>query len=1041
MAMTRFTRRLRALAAPLSIAALCLVAVRPWFRLEPVCSDDFAFHLLRLVQLDALLRQGVLYSRWAPDMALGYGYPFFNFYAPLSYYAPAAFSLVGLGLQAALIAAFALAPIGAGLAAYLLARDHFSPRSSLVGAVAYAYAPYLAYDALFRANLAETLAWVFLPLSLWAMGRLGRRGDRRYLAGAALAYAAVLLVHNVFALIFSPLLAAYGLVTTLTAASGVGRCRRLARAAAALLLGLGLAAFFWLPALAERVYIHSDRLLVPPVFVYWNNFVDLGELLAPPRVIHPDLLNPSPPRALGLIPILLALPALAGLYRFRGRPRRAQIAFFAVALVAYAWLTTASSRFVWDSVPLLEYIQFPWRLLGPAALCLAVLVAAAAELLPIDRRGSLVVAAAIALLIGSALFWLDPRYCPGVEAPTVASIAPFERATHTVGTTAKGEYLPRAVQIVPQDVAATALDRSSLPPGTTVDQEKVLPIGAELTITATQPFTAVYNGFDYPGWRVTVDDAVVPITPDAPYGRITFPVPEGRHRASIRCGETPLRRVADCASLACLALTIGLLLPPLRRLGLTREAGFRARRQPGETAPRAAFAWAGWGLALLGVALLLQRVETPIRHPGLQDGTLPNLDVETNVAFEGGLTLLGFNQAQTVLPSGDRFRLDLFWAAREPPPGHYKRNVALLGPNGLRWDAGSLPPRDFREPPATWAWPVGMYVQDSHHVEMPAGTPPGIYDLELTLFERETLAPMRVLGADGRPGPPSLALGQIEVTRPRRNSNPGEVEMQHRLDVKLGPLTLLGVGFDRSEAAPGDPILVTFFWFADEAPEADLTARLALLAADGSPVTTFDLPPTIASHPTSAWRAGDFWRGQHLLYLPATLEDGDYTWELTLLPIYQSTSLPTTIHITAPTRTFTPPTLSHALTATLGSLATLVGFDIGAEALHPADILTVTLAWRAEAETRTSYNVFLHLVAPDGTLAAQSDGIPAGWTRPTTGWLPGEYVTDVRTLTLPADAPPGSYTLLTGLYDTAGDRLATSEGQDAIYLIEVAVVP
>ena len=1032
------------------IGMLCLVAIRPWFKLEPVCSDDFAFHLLRLVQLDELLHQGVPYSRWAPDMALGYGYPFFNFYAPLSYYISEALSLVGLGLQPALIVTFALAPIAAGLAAYLLARDHFSPRSSLVAAVAYAYAPYLAYDALFRANVAETLAWAFLPLALWAMGRLARQGERRYLAGAALAYAAVLLTHNAFALIFSPLLAAYGLVTALTLPTAPSRRRRLAITGAALLLGLGLATFFWLPALAERTQVHSDRLLVPPIFVYWNNFIDLRELLAAPRAIHPDLLNPSPPRALGLIPVLLCLPALAGLRRFHDRPRRVQIVFFAAALVAYAWLTTASSQFVWDSVPILEYIQFPWRLLGPAALCLAMLVAAAAELPPADWRGSLVAAAAIALLVGGALFWLDPRHCPGMETPTVANITQFERDTHTIGTTAKGEYLPRAVAVVPEEMATAALDPSSLPPGTIVAQQGVLPIGAELTITASQPFTAVYNGFDYPGWRVTVDGTAVPITPDVPHGRITFPVPEGHHNVSIRFGETALRRAADCVSLACLALTIGLLLWPLGPG--TRLSG--KNLVPTTTPPcslHPSWVWAGWGLALLGAVALLQRVDTPLRQPGLQDGTLTNLDVATNVPFEGGLTLLGFNQEQTAIPSGDRFRLDLFWTAREPPPDRYQRAIALLGPDGLRWSPkGTLPPRNFREPPTTLAWPVGTYVQDSHYVETDPGTPPGTYDLSLTLFERETLVPMRVLEAGGQPGPPTLSLGQVTVTRPRRSPDPAEVTMQHRLNAGLGPLTLLGISLDRSEAAPGDPFLITLFWLAVEPPQADLTARLALLAADGSPIATFDLPPTIASHPTSTWHTGDLWRGQHIRHLPATLGDGDYTWSLTLLPIDQSTALPPSIHVTAPPHAFTSPPVDVETDARLGDVTTLVGATLEPKTLRAepqgeagnlkaGTPLTVTLVWRAEAETHTSYRVFLHLLAPDGALVAQSDGIPAGWTRPTTGWLPGEYITDVHMLTLPADAPAGDYALFAGLYLPGGERLTAPDGSDAIPLTTITV--
>jgi hypothetical protein len=79
----------------------------------------------------------------------------------------------------------------------------------------------------------------------------------------------------------------------------------------------------------------------------------------------------------------------------------------------------------------------------------------------------------------------------------------------------------------------------------------------------------------------------------------------------------------------------------------------------------------------------------------------------------------------------------------------------------------------------------------------------------------------------------------------------------------------------------------------------------------------------------------------------------------------------------------------------------------------------------------TSYHVFLHLLGPDGTLVTQSDGVPADWTRRTTGWLPGEFVVETRTLTLPADAPPGEYTLWAGMYaPESKDRLTTSEFSD-----------
>ena len=266
---------------------------------------------------------------------------------------------------------------------------------------------------------------------------------------------------------------------------------------------------------------------------------------------------------------------------------------------------------------------------------------------------------------------------------------------------------------------------------------------------------------------------------------------------------------------------------------------------------------------------------------------------------------------------------------------------------------------------------------------------------------------------------------------------PGGLHIQHRLDRPLGPVTLLGVNFDRSEAAPGDSVLVTTLWRCEKQTGADLALRLTLRAPDGSQVVDRELPPTTGWHPTTTWRSGDVWRGQHTFHLPVHLGDGKHTWTLSLDPTNQSTNLPSTIYITAPHHTFTPPSTDIEINTRLGNVATLIGANLEPEthSLEPGASLTVTLVWRAEAETHTSYNVFLHLLALDGTLVAQSDGIPTNWTRPTTGWLPGEYITDIHVLDIPSDVTTDDYTLLTGLYIPGSERLTTHDGSSAVSLI------
>ena len=91
---------------------------------------------------------------------------------------------------------------------------------------------------------------------------------------------------------------------------------------------------------------------------------------------------------MGAATALLGLPALlAGLGAARARnwPRASLIAFFALALVGYALLTLSASAPVWRLVKPLELVQFPCRMLGPAAVCSAALVGALRKADPIGE--------------------------------------------------------------------------------------------------------------------------------------------------------------------------------------------------------------------------------------------------------------------------------------------------------------------------------------------------------------------------------------------------------------------------------------------------------------------------------------------------------------------------------------------------------------------------------------------------------------------------------------------------------------------------------
>jgi hypothetical protein len=280
------------------------------------------------------------------------------------------------------------------------------------------------------------------------------------------------------------------------------------------------------------------------------------------------------------------------------------------------------------------------------------------------------------------------------------------------------------------------------------------------------------------------------------------------------------------------------------------------------------------------------------------------------------------------------------------------------------------------------------------------------------------------LQQDGQTLGPTAVIGQIDVTAAQ---GPTPVSPQHGSDATIGGVRLLGYNQDRAEAAPGDPLLLTLFWQAP-GPAPGMPERLTLQLRDaaGDEVAAWQVPPVRADYPPSAWTPG-LLRGQQQLRLPATLPDGELQFWLEEVPLGA-------LAVTAPPRTFEEPDYAAPVDATLGESARLAGYSLapagGIEALAETDAsLRVRLVWQALAEMATSYRVFVHLVDGEGDLVAQADGEPADWTRPTTGWAPGEYIVDEHVLRLPDALPPGPLSLRVGLYEAAtGTRLPGPEG-------------
>lgn len=527
-------------------------------------AHDAPHSLFFLVQFDQAIADGVLIPRWGPDHALGYGYPTFVFYSPLAYYVAEAFHLAGLGIAAAVKATFALSILVSCVGMFLLAETMVGPAGGAIAALVYTYAPYRFVDIYVRAALAESCALALFPWALWAFWRLAVAPSRRRLAAAALAYGLLLLAHNVTALLFTPLAMAavvLGLVKS-------GHARSLSawmQAAAAGVLGLALSSFSLLPSLLERGNIVQGQ-WTRATYSLTDHFVYLGQLLSPLWEYGYAVAGPEDAMAfqLGLAPVVLSLAGLA--LALAGRRGRTPALLFGGGLAVYAFLMVGVSGPVWRAVSLLSLAQFPWRLLGVAALAAAGLTAiTGAELGRAFGRRSVLALTLVVVLAG--LPYARPQHtAPDPQSEQPVGTVQFElKYTDMRGMTAWTSEMPQDSPKVAAYLAGETLPLAqSDVPGAVVETVHQGGHLQTVRVSAVSAGPLRFHTYYYPGWRAYVDGAPVDVRPEGPLGVIVLDLPAGEHTVSIRFDETPLRRIANWTSLLS-AGGIAYLCVPRRR--------------------------------------------------------------------------------------------------------------------------------------------------------------------------------------------------------------------------------------------------------------------------------------------------------------------------------------------------------------------------------------------------------------------------------------------------------------------------------------------
>jgi hypothetical protein len=534
-----------------SLAATAVVL--PTFFLGNASGHDFQFHLAGWLDVAGQWHEGILFPRWAEWANWGFGEPRFIFYPPASWMLGAALGSI-LPWQMAPGAFIWLALVLAALTMWRLARQYLPTPQALTAGILYAVNPYHLVIVYYRSDFAELLASALFPLLVLGASRVMRDGWNRVPA-LALAFGLIWLSNAPAAVI-----ATYSLALLLVVGCALGRDRKpLLAGAAAMAGGFALAAFYILPAAWEQRWVQISQALTENLRPAQNFLFTHSN--DPEFVLFNWKVS-----AIALGTILIT--ALTAVFVARQRGDFLQLWWMLLALAAAStFLMFPASLFLWQLLPKLQFVQFPWRWLVPLNVAFAFFIAAMLQ----TSRKRWVGWTAILLCtgaLGTALVkdaWWDSEDIPALIA-AIQSQHGYEGTDEYQPLGCDRYQLPGQPPASADNDDSPNLNESAVTPAPGA-RTPIKGEGAHIALWTTeeklftarknQQFTLALKLINYPAWEIRVDEKVVQANPLPETAQMSFSIPAGEHSVHVHFRRTPDRTTGSAISLFSVLLLLG----------------------------------------------------------------------------------------------------------------------------------------------------------------------------------------------------------------------------------------------------------------------------------------------------------------------------------------------------------------------------------------------------------------------------------------------------------------------------------------------------
>ena len=539
------------------IVLLLLAILRPLLANGYFSSDDYEHHLARLANYYLALKQNQMPPRWAPNLNEGYGYPVFNFIYHAPYAAGSFLHAIGLNLTQSMNISILIILVCSSIVIYHAGiRKKFGQPLSISLALISIFNPYTMLMIFWRGAWGEIFAYslsliTFVVLDHTIVSKTNR-----------IRQMIIIVMSSVVILSQLPV----GLLMLLIAYAHVAiraTRRQLYELIACGLLALLLTCWNWLPMILQKDLIALDQ--ATNSAMYEEQFISLPDSVSLLRTMESSNYFRGVLQ-LGLLPFLALIVALLPIKHVRIN----KLHIASVFILGFLWyLLLEPASWVWDSLPLLRFLQFPWRLIAHINFISLLLLFSIGGILQRKLKAILV----IGLLASIGFTYFGYAYPRSLHTK-----ADFEWFEWTGSASSFNEHRPiwftktyaleEHVTFTPKLVKV----RDNTPDLVSITYS--VANGSQLAYTLAVPENGflIHKRAFFPGWKATLDgnDVQLKLYPGDYNGLIVIPVTAGNHEINLRYNNSAsAQRASQMISAGTfLSLIIGVISSKRKSVGI-----------------------------------------------------------------------------------------------------------------------------------------------------------------------------------------------------------------------------------------------------------------------------------------------------------------------------------------------------------------------------------------------------------------------------------------------------------------------------------------